>query len=123
MFDFIKQVGNAMKEGNRAGRVVNLLQKVIGRSLGSSERNTLKDFYDTMGYPDNVTESSVVMDYLCFLVQDGNSKWGALESPIMTPDAKGRLIECVEGAIAWGVLPPSSANDLKTMKSHVGISK
>ena len=41
MFVFLKEIGDAAKSGKRAGRVVNLLQRVVGRPLSSAERGKL----------------------------------------------------------------------------------
>ena len=134
MFDFIKGVAGAVREGRRAGNIVNLIQKVIGRPLMSYEAQLAKDYYDTMRFSDAVNDHEIVIDYFMFLLAEGEHP-SRMERPHLSADAKGRLIEAIRSALGWGVLslekgklssqPYTGKEEIvsfvETLRRHAGI--
>ena len=128
MFRFLREVGDAVKSGNRAGNVVKITQKVIGRPLSSSERNDLKEFHDNMNYQDGHSEAKIAIDYFYFLLGEGKHPSG-LSPHKMQPDAKKRLVETIHTALAWGTLPLGQGFNsteqitefVKDLRNHAGL--
>ena len=118
------ELGDGIKTGRRAGRVVNLLTRVVGRGLSSGEMEVLKEFHDNMNYSDRLSDSDILIDYFYFLLGEGSHPSG-MSRPKMPLDAKQRLIECIQTAIAWGVISIGNDKDslIKKLQRHAGITK
>ena len=128
MFGFLKGVGDAIKSGQRAGRVVKVLQQVIGRPLSVAEREVFKNFHDRMDYSERVSDGLIALDYFYFLL-NGEEHPSGMSSPNMKADAKERMIEVVQGALGWGTLllgeGMNSTEDIATqvrfLRKHAGL--
>lgn len=103
MFGFLRAASDAMKEGNRAGNMVLLLQRVVGRPLQSNEKQLAKAYFDSMNFSKEVNDHEIVISYIMFLIA-ANDDPSMIERPNLSPDAKGRLIEAIRSALGWGVL-------------------
>jgi hypothetical protein len=99
VFGFLKKIPDGISEGHRAGRIVLLIQQVIGRKFSSSETTQFKLFYDAGEYSEKWSDSNIVMDYFCFLVITTN----------MPDEQKGGLGGLILTAIINGTLSIESA--------------
>jgi hypothetical protein len=109
MFGFLKALGDGMKAGKKAGKVVLLTQSVVGRSLSSDEQYKVKEFYDSMNYSDEISDSQIVIDYFYFLLGEGKHLCG-LYRPKLEMDAKERFINALHAAIGRGDLRLGDSN-------------
>ena len=131
MFGFLKALGDEMKTGKKAGKVVLLTQSVVGRPLSTDERYVVKEFYDSMDYSDEISDSQIVIDYFYFLLGEGMHPCG-LSRPHLEMDAKERFINVLHTAIGRGALRLTDSNwtsteDLlafvKKTRVHAGLEK
>ena len=131
MFGFLKALGDGMKTGEKAGKIVLLTQSVVGRPLSSDEQYGVKEFYDSMDYSDEISDSQIVIDYFYFLLGEGMHPCG-LSRPNLEMDAKERFINGLHAAIGRGALRLTDSNwtsteDLqafvKKTRAHAGLEK
>ena len=66
MFEFFKGFGDAIKSGHRAGNIVNIVQKVVGRSLSSNEKEQIKNYFDQMNFSERVSDDEIAIDLETF---------------------------------------------------------
>tara|TARA_B100000780_G_C20734152_1_gene291691 strand:+ start:75 stop:470 length:396 start_codon:yes stop_codon:yes gene_type:complete len=109
MFKFLKTVTAGMKAGQKAGQIVLLTQSVIGRPLSSNEQYKVKEFYDSMNYSDEISDSKIVIDYFYFLLGEDEHPCG-LSRPKLEMDAKERFINVLHAAIGQGKLRLGESN-------------
>lgn len=118
MSGFFSRFRAAIAQGHRAGRIVITLQRVVGRNMSSGEKDAFKAFFDAAAYSDHIPDEEIIMDYFYFLVSDQPGPNGVTISS-MSQGAKERLISCIEGAIAWNILPRNCESVLEDMRSVV----
>ena len=121
MFGFLKNLGEGVREGQRAGRTVKLIQRVIQRPLGGAEINVFKQWYDEHSYPESVMDHDILVDYFMYLTGKEEDDEG--KRPIMSDDAKERLIEALRGAINWGIIPDEHNDYVDILKRHAGLGE
>ena len=128
MAGFFKGIGAAIKSGQRAGRIVKIVQQVVGRPLSAAESEVVKEFHDRMNFSENLSDGKIALDYFYFLLNGENHPSG-MPAPSMSAESKEGLIEVIHGALGWGTLPlgdgMNSTEDIQThvrlLRRHAGL--
>ncbi len=119
MASFLDRMKEAVAQGQRAGTITVTLQRIVGRSLSSAEREAFKLYFDSHGFT-HTSDEEIILSYFYFLLSEEPTPYGQT-APKMQSEAKVGLISCVEGAIDARILSEDCRSDLDWLRSSAKL--
>lgn len=120
MPSFLERMKDAVAQGQRAGKLVLTLERILGRSLSREEREAFKHYFDTHGFSPSSSDENIILSYFYFLLSEEPTPYGQT-APKMPMEAKARLISCVQHAIDARILSEECRSDLDWLRSAAKV--
>lgn len=120
MFSFLRNIRGDAKSGVRAGQLVTIVQKIVGRPLSGGETRTVRKFHDEMNFSESATYEEIALDYIFFILNDDrNFPW---EKPkLLGRYDKEVVIENVQNSIKRGTLLNIDEDHIALMREVAGL--